>query len=104
MGVSVPDGGVATMQFTIHGDHLFYDDLASPDAALRGKAIFEADTDSNGEITWQELEAVDLSTLPEGQYGTGGAPDVYTLGDFVEALSRTVVHFQGEGHCHSHAE
>ncbi|NOZ86074.1 MAG: hypothetical protein GXP49_07390 [Deltaproteobacteria bacterium] len=104
VGVSVPDGGTAVLQFTIHGDHLFYDDLASPDAVLRGDAIFSSDKDQDGKITMDELDSVDLSSLPENEYGTGGAPDVYTLADFVKALSRTVVHFQGEGHCHSHVE
>jgi hypothetical protein len=46
---------------------------------------------------------VNLTTLPLGQYGTGSAPNVKTLKDFVLALSRTVGHYRGEGHCHSHA-
>lgn len=104
LGVIVPDGGSATVQFTIHGDHLFYDDLASPSAVLRGQAIADADSDSDGAVTLDELDGVDLAAIGEGTYGTGGAAGVYTLGDFLAALTRTVVHFQGEGHCHSHVQ
>ncbi|MFZ5786566.1 MAG: hypothetical protein ACOY3Y_09020 [Acidobacteriota bacterium] len=100
-GVAVPTGGTATIQFTIHGDHLFYDDLQSTDPSLRFEAIAAADADGNGEVTLDELAKVDLTTLPTGQYGTGGDGSVTHLGGFVTALTRTLVHYQGEGHCHS---
>lgn len=98
-GIVVPNGGTAQVQFTIHGDHLFYDDLQSPDTKLRAQAIVAADRDHDGEVTLAELEGVDLTTLPTGQYGTGGDGTVEDLSQFVAALSRTVVHFQGEGEC-----
>lgn len=100
-GVAVPSGGVASVELTIHGDHLFYDDLQSSDPSLRFAAVATADADSDGEVTLEELSKVDLTTLPGGQYGTGGAADVKNLRQFVEALSRTLLHYQGEGHCHS---
>lgn len=99
-GVVVPDGGTETAQVTIHGDHLFYDDLQSPDTVLRFDAMAAAD-DGDGDITLNELSAVDLTTLTEGTYGTGGAGTVEDLGAFVTALTRTLVHWRGEGHCHS---
>lgn len=102
-GVAVPTGGTATIQFTIHGDHLFYDDLQSTDPSLRFEAIAAADADGNGEVTLDELARVDLTKLPSGQYGTGGDGSVTHLGGFVTALTRTLVHYQGEGHCHSGA-
>jgi predicted small lipoprotein YifL len=98
-GATVPVGGEAKVELTIHGDHLWYDDLQSPDAKLRGTAIFGADADQDGTITQQELTAVSLTTLPLGQYGTGGASSVKSLNDFVRALGRTVGHFRGEGEC-----
>ena len=100
-GIVIPSGGAATIEFTIHGDHLLYDDLQSADPSLRFEAIANADADSDGEVTLQELSQVDLTTLPPSQYGTGGAGSVKTLADFVTALTRTLVHYQGEGHCHS---
>ncbi|PIE17644.1 MAG: hypothetical protein CSA65_08275 [Proteobacteria bacterium] len=98
LGVVVPTGGSATAQLTIHGDHVFYDSLQG-DAKLRVEALIAADTDANGDISMEELAAVDLTTLPIDQYDTAGDGSVATLADFVRALSRTVVHFQGEGHC-----
>jgi hypothetical protein len=99
LGLAVPSGGTAAAQVTVHGDHLFYDDLQSPDAKLRFDAIAGADRDRDGEVTLEELAAVDLTALPQGQYGTGSRADVRTLRDFVTALVTTVGHFNGEGHC-----
>ncbi len=98
-GVNVPTGGSVPMQLTIHGDHLFYDDLQSDDPSLRFAAMAAADTNGDFDVTLEELAAVDLTSLPSDQYGTGGDPDVNDLSEFVTALTRTLVHFQGEGHC-----
>src|SRR5690606_8330805 len=38
-GVVVTNGGTDSVQLTIHGDHLFYDDLQSPDAKVRFDTI-----------------------------------------------------------------
>jgi hypothetical protein len=99
LGVVVPPGGAGEWQLTIHGDHLFYDDLASEDAVLRLSAIMAADSNDDDVIDIGELNAVDLTSLPADQYGVGGASDVLSLGDFVGALSRTLVHHTGEGEC-----
>jgi hypothetical protein len=99
-GVVVPDGGTEIVQFTIHGDHFFYDDLQGEDPSLRFQAIADAD-DGDGDVTLEELAAVDLTSLPPDRYGTGGDGSVVNLGQFVEALSHTLVHYRGEGHCHS---
>ncbi len=96
-GVTLAAGAEETVELTIHGDHLFYDDLQSPDAKLRGQAIFEAG-ESDGDISLADLSAVPLTSLPSTQYGTGGA-SVDDLGQFVSALARTVGHFRGEGEC-----
>ncbi|MCA9671367.1 MAG: hypothetical protein KC503_37475 [Myxococcales bacterium] len=98
-GVVVPAGGHTTAQLTIHGDHLFFDDLASDQAKLRFSAFAAADTNGDNEVTLAELDAVDLTTLPIDQYGTGANGTVHTLRDFVTAQTRSLVHFQGEGHC-----
>lgn len=103
-GVVVPNGGAITAQLTIHGDHLFYDDLQADDAVMRFDAIAAADADDDGEVTLAELAAVDLTSLPADQYGTGGDGRVVSLADFVRDQTRTLLHFQGEGHCHSSVE
>jgi hypothetical protein len=90
-----------TAQLTVHGDHLFYDDLAAENAVLRFDGIFGADgaagDAADGVIALDELDAVDLTTLPSDQYGSAGTAE--TLGDFVTSLSRTIIHFNGEGEC-----
>ncbi len=96
-GIVVRAGEQNEMQLTVHGDHLFYDDLAADDAVLRADAIFAADADADGEVTQAELSDVDLTTLPIDQYGNAGAAE--TLGDFITSLSRTLIHLDGEGEC-----
>ncbi|NMO20811.1 hypothetical protein HPC49_26535 [Pyxidicoccus fallax] len=102
-GVTVPKDGEETVELTIHGDHLFFDDLQSPDAKMRFDALAAADklgiAGPDGVVTLEELAAVDLTELPQGQYGTGGAGGVRNLRDFVTALVRTAGHYRGEGEC-----
>lgn len=98
-GLAIPSGGNVDAQITIHGDHLFYDDLQSPEALLRFDAIAAADRNTDGTVTLEELGMVDLTTLPSTQYGGGDMARVRTLRDFVTTISATVGHFSGEGHC-----
>lgn len=100
-GVVVTNGGTDAVEITIHGDHLFYDDLQSPEAKPRGDAIAAADANADGKVTLEELAAVELAALPPGAgtYGTGSAGGIENLRTFVEALTRTVGHFRGEGEC-----
>jgi hypothetical protein len=98
-GLVVTNGGTEAVQLTIHGDHFFYDDLASEEAVPRFNAISAADANGNGEVTFEELTAVKLVDIEEGTYGTGSASHVDDLGAFVQALTRTLGHYRGEGHC-----
>lgn len=99
-GVVVADGAEVEAQLTIHGDHLFYDDLASPEAKLRFDVIASADADDDGDVTLEELAAVRLAELSsdQGPYGVG-AFDVDDLRGFVAAATTSLGHFNGEGHC-----
>lgn len=100
-GVLVTNGGRDEVELTIHGDHLFYDDLQAANAKVRFSAIAAADADMDGKITLEELAAVKLTSIDpaNGPYGTGAAGDVNDLRAFVTDLSRTVGHFRGEGEC-----
>lgn len=98
-GFSVAAGAETPLELTIHGDHFFYDDLASDDAVLRFHALASADEDGDGAITLSELAEVPLIDLPAGTYGTGNFSDVDDLRSFVRALVTTLGHFNGEGHC-----
>jgi hypothetical protein len=100
-GAVVTNGGTDDIQLTIHGDHLFYDDLQSPNAVLRFDPIAAADADMDGEVTLDELSMLKLVEIDVGTYGTGSAADINDLGAFVTALSQTVGHFRGEGECFS---
>ena len=93
---AVPDGGQATVQLTIHGDHLFYDDATSEEPALRFTDIAQADVDADGEVTLEELAAYDITALPN--YGVGSL-DIDDLRGFLEHMVATVGHIDGEGHC-----
>jgi hypothetical protein len=99
VGAMTTVGGVDRIQLTIHGDHLFYDDLQSADAKMRFDAIAAADVNGDGAVTLAELEGVRLDALPRDRYATGGAAGIETLGAFIASLSRTVAHFRGEGEC-----
>jgi len=98
-GIVVANGADEIVQVTIHGDHFFYDDLASQSAVPRFDAMAAADGDDDGEVTLDELSAVKLVDIPQGTYGTGSASHVDDLGAFVRALTTTIGHFRGEGHC-----
>ena len=98
-GAIVTAGGTDEVELTIHGDHLFYDDLASPTAVLRFDALAAADADADDLVTLAELDSVDLVDVADGTYGTGSVSDVNTLGDFVRHLARSLAHFRGEGEC-----
>lgn len=97
-GALVTNGGVDKIQLTIHGDHLFYDDLQAADAKLRFDPIAAAD-DGDGDVTLEELSAVKLVDIEKGPYGTGSVDGVNNLAQFIVALSQTVGHFRGEGEC-----
>lgn len=100
-GVIVTNGGTDAVELTIHGDHLYYDDLQATNAKVRWSAIASSDKDMDSAVTQAELAAVKLVEIDpkDGAYGTGAAGDVNDLGAFVRALSRTVGHFRGEGEC-----
>lgn len=105
-GAVVTNGGTDTIQLTIHGDHLYYDDLQAKEAKVRFDNIAAADANDDGEVTLEELAAVKLAAIPKekGPYGTGSAAGIHDLRAFVEALSRTVGHFRGEGECFAEAK
>jgi len=89
-------GAEATVQITIHGDHLFYDSAVSADPALRFSDIALADENGDGEVTQAELEAYDITALPN--YDVGNL-DIDTLWGFVEHMTTTLGHVDGERHC-----
>jgi len=94
--LTIADGGEGATELTMHGDHLFYDDLEDPDAAVTFGVLAAADADADGEITRAELEAVDVALTG---YGVGQYSDVQDLWSFVSHLTRTLGHIDGEGHC-----
>lgn len=94
--LTIPSGGAATTEFTIHGDHLFYDGLENEDAVVRGQAIVDADADADGTVTLAELAAVPVAPLG---YRVGQYSDVTDMRQFVSFLTRTLGHVDGEGHC-----
>ena len=91
-----PDGE-ATTELTIHADHLFYDDYTANDPGLAFDVFAGADDngDGDGVITWEEMEAVDITGL-DGYESEGKAAD---LRAYVELLASSLGHVDGEPHC-----
>lgn len=69
----------ASVQLTIHGDHLFYDDLFSETPSVRFDLIAAADGDGDGDITQAELAAVDIRPLANYQVGSTGITNLWGL-------------------------
>lgn len=84
----------AAFQITVHADHLLYDSLVSTSPGLGFQAFADADADQDGVVTQAELAAADI-----GAYDPGNE-DVEGLWAWLEALSLTLGHINGEGHCH----
>lgn len=97
-GVTLAPGREQTVQLTVHGDHLFGDQLSGP-AKLRFEPFANADTNGDNRVTLDEVAAVQLNTLPQDQYGTTGAANIRTLREFLTQKARTLGHFEGEGLC-----
>ena len=93
--------GVAEVQLTIHGDHLFYDDLTAEEPNVAFDVVASADTDDDGEITVEELTARDITG--EARYQVGSFP-VTNLYAFIEHQIGTLGHIDGEGHCETGGE
>lgn len=93
---AVVDGGTGRSQLTIHGDHLLYDDLVSETPNVTFETLAAADEDGDGEVTPAELQAFELSTLPNYQVGSYPVHDLWA---FVRHQTSTVGHIDGEGHC-----
>ncbi len=90
------DGSEATVQITIHGDHLFYDDAVSASPDLLFGEIALADANDDSEVTASELADYDITTL--SNYGVGSL-DIFNLWDFISHMTSTLGHIDGEGHC-----
>lgn len=93
---NVPADGNATTTITIHADHLFYDDLESPEPNVAFDLVAASDADGDGIVTTAELQARDITT--EARYQVGSR-DVTNLWDFISAQTATLGHIDGEGHC-----
>lgn len=112
-GLVVAEGTTTNANFTIHGDHLFFNGFpsgAEGSVVRRAQWLANADLDANGMVTREELEAIgssDLgmmfpSTLSDGfpGFSLGNSPiAINTAWDYVIAQLKTQGHFQGEGEC-----
>lgn len=85
-----------TSTLTIHGDHMFYDDLESEEPNVAFDLIATADANTDNTITIDELKAIDITG--QTRYQVGSRP-ITNLHDFIQAQSGTLGHIDGEGHC-----
>jgi hypothetical protein len=90
-------GETAASQLTIHGDHLFYDDLFAAEPNVAFDLIAAADADADGVVTPAELAATDIRALAD--YQVGDLTHIVDLWAFIEQQTTTLGHIDGEGHC-----
>ncbi len=95
-GTAMVDGGEHATTLTIHMDHLFYDDLFSPEPLVAFDLVAAADADGDAVVTEAELAAVSLATEERYQVGSTGVDDLWA---FIDHQTSTVGHIDGEGHC-----
>lgn len=96
------DGNNVDMQATIHSDHLFYDSATSEEPDVRFQLIADADANTDGVITLEELAAKDITGEALYQTGSLTGPDglaVTNLRQYITLQQTTVGHINGEGHC-----
>lgn len=102
-GFAVPSGGTVQVKPTIHGDHWFFTNITQGAEATERRAqwIANSDTDRDGETTLDELRAVQAADVfPSPPYNLSGAIiPVNTAFDYLEAQTRTLGDFQGDGEC-----
>lgn len=90
------DGNTGKAQITIHGDHLFYDDLFSSTPNVSFDLVAQADTGGDDDVSPEELAALDITTQERYQVGS---TEIDNLWDFIEHQTGTLGHIDGEGHC-----
>jgi hypothetical protein len=90
------DGVFTRTEITIHGDHLFQDDLAAAEPDLAFDLIAASDRDADGEVTAAELAAQDIRT--QARYQVGNVPAT-NLWAFIAHQATTLGHVDGGGHC-----
>ncbi len=95
VGLAV-DGGTAKTEITIHGDHLFYDDLVSTEPNLAFDLIAASDADGDGNVTQAELTTKDIRGQARYQVGNIAATNLWA---FLAHQATTLGHIDGEGHC-----
>ncbi|MBE7449548.1 MAG: hypothetical protein HS111_11825 [Kofleriaceae bacterium] len=94
------DGDTVTIEATIHGDHLLYDDAVAAEPDLAFDLIADADgadgSTPDGRVTPAELAAQDITGQERYQVGS---LDIDDLWGFISHQVGTLGHVDGEGHC-----
>lgn len=109
-GIVVSNNAVTNSEVTVHLDHLFFDNWAVTEPALRFDAI-AAMAPMGRRLSLEDLEGQDnLSELLDANgkpldiaYDPGSAfHPVQNLAEFITSAAETTGHWNGEGHCEYH--
>lgn len=95
-GTTLVDEETTDVFLTVHGDHLFFDDLDSSEPQVAFDLIADADADDDGAVSLDELRGQSLDGQVRYQVGSR---DIDSLYGFIEAQALLVGHINGEGHC-----
>ncbi len=93
--------GRVAKQITIHGDHLFYDDLVAAEPDMAFGLIATSDANGDGQVTREELAAKDITQQAKYQVGNFPVKDLWA---FIAHQVTTLGHVDGEGHCSTKRE
>jgi hypothetical protein len=110
-GFAVPAGGTVQVKPTLHGDHLFFDNVTQGVEITHRRAnwLQICDADHNADLTLDELKRCDVVTaLPSPPYELSSVRDEdgdgrLSVFDFVNAQMRTFGDYQGDGECPTRA-
>jgi hypothetical protein len=102
-GFAVPTGGTVQVKPTIHGDHWFFTNITQGAEITERRAqwIANADLDRDHVVTLDEAAMSSAGNLfPNPPYNLSGAIITVTDGkDYIEAQSRTLGDYNGDGEC-----
>lgn len=94
-GLAVDPSAPRRAQITLHAEHLFWNTLRTEESPIAFSALADADADSDGFISTDELRA---RSVVEAGFETGGV-NLDSVYEFIRYSLARAAHFNGGGLC-----